>query len=160
MFWYWPSYIDLIFRSVIPGLYVGRNMFWIGVISYVSENSSIKLRTLKLGTIVATYTISSLIGAGLVALIKMTVNYYGYGYFIVPILLNLIAAFVGYCHVKDTSDLYKKNYEWLRPKYLLKSFTSILKNKSKIRRVVLAILVLCQSIFVARIGCKLYSYIL
>jgi hypothetical protein len=138
-----------------PALYVGRNMFWVGVMSYVSENTTFESRTLKHGIIIATYPLSLLVGAGLVALIKMVVGYYSYGLsFLVSTLLNFIALMVVNLYIKDTSDSYNKEIMWQKPKYVLKEYISLFKNKSMSLVVVLAVLIICQSILVTRIGCK------
>jgi len=138
-----------------PALYVGRNMFWVGVMSYVSENTTFESRTLKHGIIIATYPLSSLVGAGIVALIKMVVGYRSYGLsFLVPTLLNCIALMVVNLYIKDTSDSYNKEIMWQKPTYVLKEYISLLKNKSMSLVVVLAVLIICQSILVTRIGCK------
>lgn len=161
-FWFWPGILDLIFTSIIPGLYCGRNMFWIGVMSYVSENSSVKSRTLKLGTIITTYTISFLLGSGIVALLKLRSRFYKYYYvmFLVPVIFNTIAIWVGYFYIKDTSDLYNKNVIWLRPKFLFKGFICLFKNKLKTFTISLAVLIICESLFVARTGSKLLLIIM
>ncbi|XP_060860613.1 proton-coupled folate transporter-like [Metopolophium dirhodum] len=153
-YWNWYYYNYFIFQWIIPALYVGRNIFWIGVMSYVSENSTVKSRTLKHGIIIATYPISSLMGAGLVALLKIGIRYRDYDFlFLVPIFLNLIALLVINLLVKDTSDSCNRDIEWQRPNYVLKEFTDLFKDKLKSSAVVLAILIICQSILVTRIGC-------
>lgn len=161
-FWYWPDTVDLIFTSIIPGLYCGRNMFWIGVMSYVSENSSVKSRTLKIGTIITTYTISILLGSGVVAFLKLDSRFYNYYYimFLVPVMFNTIAIWIGYFYVKDTSDSYNENIIWLRPKFLFEGFICLFKNKLKTFTVSLAVLMICESLFVARTGSKLLLIIM
>lgn len=153
--WNWYYYND-IYLWIIPALYVGRNIFWIGVMSYVSEISTIESRTLKHGIIIATYPLSSLMGSGLVASLKIGIQYRYYEFmFLVPILLNLLALLVISLLVKDTSDSdCNRDIEWQRPKYVLKEFTDLFKDKLKGSAVVLAILIICQSILVTRIGCK------
>lgn len=154
-FWHWPPALDMVFTSIIPGLYVGRNMFWIGAISYVSESSTVGSRTRKIGILVGSYAISSLIGSGAVALLKVVTRYYNYyTLFMVPIFFNTIAVWVGYSYIVDTSDSYNKNIVWLRPKYLFKGFTALFKNKLKSFAVALVVLILCQTVLVARIGGK------
>jgi len=156
-YWNWPSALVYIMKWITPALYVGRNMFWVGVISYVSENTTFESRTLKHGIIIATYPLSSLVGAGIVALIKMVVRYHYYYYysllFLVLMLLNLTALMVVHLYIKDTSDSYEKNIMWQKPKYVLKEYIDLFKNKSKNLVVVLAVLIICQSILVTRIGC-------
>lgn len=154
-FWYWPSTFNTIFTSVIPGLYVGRNMFWVGVMSYVSENSKFECRTFKHGIIIVTYTFSLLIGWGLVEILKSgTHHFYHYLLFIVPILFNLFAILIGHLYVEDNSDTYNKDYMWFRPNFVFKSFIDLLENKCKGFPIVLAALIICQSVIVARIGSK------
>ncbi|XP_022178197.1 uncharacterized protein LOC111039165 isoform X1 [Myzus persicae] len=110
-FWHWPSTFNIIFTSVIPGLYVGRNMFWVGVMSYVSENSKFESRTLKHGIIIVTYTFSLLIGWGLVEILKDGMDYlHRYILFVVPILFNLFAILIGHLYIEDNSDIYNKEY--------------------------------------------------
>ncbi|CAH1709560.1 unnamed protein product [Aphis gossypii] len=157
-YWHWPSAFDLIMKClkwIIPAFYVGRNMFWVGVMSYVSENSTIESRTLKHGIIIATYPLSLLVGAGIVALIKIVIPYYSQDHvlFLVTILLNLIALMVVNLYIKDTSDSYDKDIRWQKPKYILKEFISLFKNKSMSVAIILAVLIICQSILVTRIGC-------
>ncbi|XP_025190902.1 uncharacterized protein LOC112591329 isoform X2 [Melanaphis sacchari] len=151
-YWSWPLTFDDIIVWTFPALYVGRNMFWVGVMSYVSENSTIKSRTLKHGIIIATYPLSLLIGNGVVVLIGMFIQFkYYYGLlFLVSLLLNLIALMVVKLYIKDTSDSYDKDIIWQKPKYVLKEFTSLFENKLINLTVVLMI---CQSILVTRIGC-------
>jgi len=123
--------------------------------SYLSENSTAESRTLKHGLIIATYPIGSLMGAGLVALLKIGVQYRYYNFmFLVPMFLNSIALLVVNLLVKDTSDSSNRDIEWQRPKYVFKEFTDLFKDKLKSSAVVLAILIICQSILVTRIGCK------
>lgn len=154
-YWYWPSYIDNIFKWVLPSLYFGRNLFWVGVMSYVSENSTVESRTLKHGIIIATYPISSLMGAGIVALFKMTIRYDDYYLVIlIPILLNLVGLMVVNLHVKDTSDAFNKYFVWNKPYNVLKELTDVFKTHSKRVLSVLAVLITCQSMLVTRIGCK------
>lgn len=158
-YWHWPSAFDVIMNClkwIIPAFYIGRNMFWVGVMSYVSENSTIESRTLKHGIIIATYPLSLLVGAGIVALIKIVIPYYSQDHvlFLVTILLNLIALMVVNLYIKDTSDSYDKDITWQKPKYILKEFISLFKNKSMSLAVILAVLIICQSILVTRIGCK------
>jgi len=151
----WFYFKNNIFLWIIPALYVGRNIFWIGVMSYVSENSTVKSRTLKHGIIIATYPISSLIGAGLAALLKICITYDHYDFlFLIPILLNLIALLVINLLIENTSDSCNRDIEWQRPKYVLKEFTDLFRDKLKGSAVVLALLMICQSILVTRIGCK------
>lgn len=158
-YWHWPSAFSVIMNClkwIIPEFYVGRNMFWVGVMSYVSENSTIESRTLKHGIIIATYPLSSLVGAGTVALIKMAIPYYyrDHVLFLVTILLNLTALMVVHLYIEDTSDSYDKDIRWQKPRYILKEFISLFKNKSMKLAVTLAVLIICQSILVTRIGCK------
>lgn len=148
-FWYWPHLLRLFF----PDFYVGRNMFWIGIMSYVSENSTVESRTLKLGIMIATYTISTLIGSGVVAIFHLW-TYYSKNLFAIPILFNLIAIVCCYFFVKDTSDTYNNNVVWLRPKSLFNGFTTLFKNKLKSLAITLILLIICESILVARMGSK------
>ncbi|XP_025194507.1 uncharacterized protein LOC112594095 [Melanaphis sacchari] len=152
-FWFWPSAFNVIFTSIIPGLYVGRNMFWIGVMSYVSENSKFEGRTLKHGIIITIYTFSLIIGWGLIAIFKKSTDYlHRYLLFLVPILFNLFAILIGYLYIEDNSDTYDSNITWLRPHSVLRSFIDLFKNKFKGFSIILATLIICQSIIVARIG--------
>jgi len=121
----------------------------------VSENSTVESRTLKHGIIIATYPISSLMGSGLVALLKIGVPYrYRHFQFLVPMLLNYIALSIVNSHVKDRSDSHNRDILWQRPKHVLRDFTDLFKDKLKSSVVILAILIICQSILVTRIGCK------
>lgn len=157
-FWYWPSSVEAILTTVLSGLFVGRNLFWIGVLAYVSENSKKESRTQKLGIIIATYTISVLVGWGISALLNMSaiLRRNEYAFFILPVLMDCIALLVGNFYVKDHSDSYNKKILWLRPKYLFKSYLILFKYRMKGFAVTLVVLIICQSILVARIGGKLY----
>lgn len=155
-FWYWTSTFNTIFTAVIPGLYVGRNMFWIGMMSYVSENSKFEGRSLKHGIIIATYTFSLLIGWGLIAILKKNTDHlHRYLLFVVPILFNLFAILIGHLYIEDNSDTYDRDIIWFRPNSIFKSFIDLFKNKFKGFSIVLATLIICQSVIVARIGSKL-----
>ncbi|XP_050054161.1 uncharacterized protein LOC114130428 [Aphis gossypii] len=152
-FWYWTSTFNIIFTAVIPGLYVGRNMFWIGVMSYVSENSKFEGRTLKHGIIIATYTFSLLIGWGLIIILKKSTDrLHRYLLFVVPILFNLFAILIGQLYIEDNSDTYDRDIIWFRPNSVFKGFIDLFKNKFKGFSIVLATLIICQSVIVARIG--------
>ncbi|XP_026809799.1 uncharacterized protein LOC113551641 isoform X2 [Rhopalosiphum maidis] len=152
-FWFWPSIFNIIFTSIIPGLYVGRNMFWVGIMSHVSENSKFEGRTLKHGIIIATYTFSLLIGWGLIAILKKCTDHlHQYLLFVVPILFNLFAILIGHLYLDDNSDTYDSDIIWLRPNSVFKSFIDLFNNKFKGFSIVLATLIICQSIIVARIG--------
>jgi len=130
-------------------------MFWIGVMSYVSENSKFECRTLKHGIIIATYTFSLLIGWALVEILKNGMDlFYRYLLFVVPILFNLFAILIGHLYVEDNSDTYNKDYAWLRPNFVFKGFIDLFENKCKGFSIVIATLIICQSVIVARIGSK------
>lgn len=153
-YWEWLWYNYDILGWIIPAIYVGRHIFWVGVMSYVSENSTVESRTLKHGIIIATYPISSLMGSGLVALLKIGIPYrYRHFQFLVPMLLNFIALSIVNSNVKNISDSCNREILWQRPKYVLKEFTNLFKDKLKSSAVILAILIICQSILVTRIGC-------
>lgn len=157
-FWNWPPQIAALFEAVTPGLFGARNMFWVGVISYISDTSPIELRTLKYGVINAIYTISTLIGTGLAGFINVGLGFYGS--FIVPILLNSIAFLIGLILIKDSSQPYDKSVVWLKPKHFLKNYMNIFKRATKYYTVSLVAMVSCQSILVGRIGGKLQLLIL
>jgi len=131
-------------------------MFWVGVMSYVSENSKFECRTLKHGIIIVTYTFSLLIGWGLVTILKNGTDYlHRYLLFVVPILFNLFAILIGHLYVEDKSGTCNEDYIiWLKPSYLFKGFIDLFKNKCKGFPIVLATLMICQSVIVARIGSK------
>lgn len=131
-------------------------MYWVGVISYTSDNFPNELRTLKYGVINAIYTISTLVGVGLAGYINVYLGFYGA--FMVSISLNLISALTCLIFIKDSSTPYAKNVVWLRPKHFFRSYISLFKKKPKNYAVTLAALILCQSILVGRIGGKLISY--
>ncbi|CAH1709566.1 unnamed protein product [Aphis gossypii] len=128
-------------------------MFWIGVMSYVSENSKFEGRTLKHGIIIATYTFSLLIGWGLIIILKKSTDrLHRYLLFVVPILFNLFAILIGQLYIEDNSDTYDRDIIWFRPNSVFKGFIDLFKNKYKGFSIVLATLIICQSVIVARIG--------
>lgn len=127
-----------------------------GVISYISDNSPNELRTLKYGVINATYTISTLIGAGLAGFINVRFGFYGA--FMVPVLLNSIGILVGFLFIKDSSKPYDKKVVWLKPKYFFQSFLAVFKKGTKNYAITLVILLLCQGILVGRIGGKFLTF--
>lgn len=152
-FWNWSPQIAAIFEAITPGLFGARNMFWVGVISYISDNCTNESRTLKYGIINAIYTISTLIGTGLAGFLNVGLGFYGA--FLVPISLNLIAFTVGLIFIKDTSIPYDKNVVWLKPKYFMQNYLNVFKGSSKSYSITLATLLLCQAVLVGRIGGKL-----
>lgn len=128
-------------------------MFWVGLISYISDNCSIELRTLKYGIINAIYTISTLVGTGLAGFLNVGIGFYGA--FMVPIMLNLTAIAIGYFFLKDNCKPYDKNVVWLRPKYFFQNYLNVLKKDSTLATITLISLLLCQGILLGRIGGKL-----
>lgn len=151
----WPQYVKTIITVILPGLFVGRNLFWIGVMSYVSENSTKESRTRKLGLLIASYTISVLMGRGVFSLLELWMRRNFLIGFFVPFSFSLIAVLIVYFFVGDSSESYNKNIVWMRPKYLLKGYSGLLKHKVKSFTVVLIALMICQSVLVARIAGKL-----
>lgn len=127
-------------------------MFWVGVISYVSDTCTNESRTLKFGIINAIYTISTLVGTGLAGFLNVGLGFYGA--FLVPIMLNLIAFTVCIILINDTSKPYDKNVVWLKPKYFMQSYLSVFKGSSKNYSYTLVALLLCQAVLVGRIGGK------
>jgi MFS family permease len=127
-------------------------MYWVGVISYISDSCTNESRTLKYGIINAIYTISTLIGTGLAGFLNVGLGFYGA--FLVPILLNLIAFTVGIIFINDTSLPYDKNIVWLKPKYFIQNYLSVFKGSSKHYSITLVALLLCQAVLVGRIGGK------
>lgn len=152
-YWNWPPQIAALFEAITPGLFGARNMFWVGVISYISDNSPTDLRTLKYGIINAIYTISTLIGTGLAGFINVGIGFYGA--FMVPIMLNSTAVMISLIFIKDSSNLYDKKVVWLKPKYFLKSYMSVFKRETKYYTISIMAMLLCHSILVGRIGGKL-----
>lgn len=152
-FWPWPPQIAALFEAITPGLFGARSMFWVGVISYISDNCSSEMRTLKYGIINAIYTISTLIGTGFAGFIN--VKYGFYGAFMISIYVNFIAIFVGVNFVKETRIPYDKNVVWLKPKQLFQSYMNLFKRGTRIYTITLVVLLLTQSVLVGRIGGKL-----
>lgn len=152
-FWKWPPHVAAIFEAITPGLFGARSMFWVGLISYISDNCSTELRTLKYGVINAIYTISTLVGTGLAGFLNVGLGFYGA--FMVPIMLNLIAILIGFFFVKDNSKPYDKNVVWLRPKNFFQNYLNVLKRDSRLAIVTLISLLLCQGVLVGRIAGKL-----
>lgn len=152
-FWNWPPHIAAIFEAITPGLFGARSVFWIGIISYISDNCSIELRTLKYGVINAIYTISNLVGAGLAGFLNVDLGFYGA--FMVSIILNLIAILIGYFFLKDNSKPYDKNAIWLKPKYFFQNYLNVLQKDSKLAVITFLSLLLSQGVLVGRIVGKL-----
>lgn len=151
-FWSWPPQIAAIFEAITPGLFGSRSMYWVGVISYISDNSPTELRTLKYGIINAVYTISSLIGTGLAGFLNVGLGFYGA--FLVSISFNLAAITIGLLTIRDTSKPYNKNVVWLKPKSFIQNYLNIFKGGTKSFTVTLVVLLLCQGVLVGRIGGK------
>ncbi|KAE9530506.1 hypothetical protein AGLY_010968 [Aphis glycines] len=149
-FWNWPPQIAALFEAITPGLFGARNMFWVGVISYVSDTCKNESRTLKFGIINAIYTISTLVGTGLAGFLNVGLGFYGA--FLVPIMLNLIAFTVCIILINDTSKPYDKNVVWLKPKYFMESYLSVFKGSDKNYSITLVALLACQAVLVGRIG--------
>ncbi|XP_025191167.1 proton-coupled folate transporter-like [Melanaphis sacchari] len=149
-FWNWSPQIAAIFEAITPGLFGARNMFWVGVISYISDNCTNESRTLKYGIINAIYTISTLIGTGLAGFLNIGLGFYGA--FLVPISLNLIAFMVSSIFIKDTSKPYDKNVVWLKPKHFMQNYLSVFKGGDKNYSITLFALLMCQAVLVGRIG--------
>lgn len=151
-FWNWPPHIAALFEAITPGLFGARNLFWVGVVSHISDRNPNDLRTLKYGIMNAIYTISTLIGTGLAGFLNVNLGFYGA--FSVPIILNLMAILIGLYFIKDNIELYDKDVVWLRPKYLFQGYLSIFKKGSKIYTIALVALLICQGVLVSRIGGK------
>uniref|UniRef100_A0A2S2PNE3 Solute carrier family 46 member 3 n=1 Tax=Schizaphis graminum TaxID=13262 RepID=A0A2S2PNE3_SCHGA len=149
-YWNWSPQIAAIFEAITPGLFGSRKMFWVGVISYISDSCTNESRTLKYGIINAIYTISTLIGTGLAGFLNVGLGFYGA--FLVPILLNLTAFMVGIIFINDTSLPYDKNIVWLKPKHFMQNYLSVFKGSSKHYSITLVALLLCQAVLVGRIG--------
>ncbi|VVC34000.1 Major facilitator superfamily,Major facilitator superfamily domain [Cinara cedri] len=149
-FWTWPPEMAAIFEAITPGLFGARNMFWVGVISHISDNCPNEMRTLKYGVINAVYTISSLIGTGSAGFVNVRLGFYGA--FIIPALLNVAALAIGFFFITDSSQPYDKNIVWLKPKRFFKNYMSVFKRDSKYYAVTLVTLLLCQSVLVGRIA--------
>lgn len=149
-FWSWPPEVAALFEAVTPGLFGGRSMFWVGVISYVSDNSPNELRTLKYGIINSVYTISTLFGTGLAGFVNVSLGFYGA--FMVPIALNAIALLIAYYFVQDSSKPYDKSVVWLRPKRLFQSYLDVFRRDTRAFTVTLTVLLLSQALLVGRIG--------
>jgi len=152
-FWSWPPQVAAVVEAITPGLFGARNVFWVGMISYISDNSPNESRTLKYGIINAIYTISTLFGTGLAGLLNVNLGFYGA--FSTSILLNLISLFVGFFFVQDTSEPYDDRVVWLKPKCFFRSYSKVFQNKTKVYAVTLIVLLLAQAILVGRIGGKL-----
>lgn len=140
------------FEAVTPGLFGARSMFWVGVISYISDDSPAEERTLKYGVINAIYTISTLVGTGLAGFLNVGLGFYGA--FAVSIALNLVALSFGLLTVRDRSVPYDRSVVWLRPKIFLKSYANVFKGGTKRLSYTLVALMLCQGVLVGRIGGK------
>lgn len=130
-------------------------MFWVGLISYISDNCTNESRTLKYGIINAIYTISTLIGTGLAGFLNVGLGFFGA--FLVPISLNLIAFTVGFLFIKETLIPYDKNIVWLKPKHFMRNYLNVFKGSSKHYSITLTALLMCQAVLVGRIGGKLLN---
>ncbi|XP_050432603.1 proton-coupled folate transporter-like isoform X1 [Adelges cooleyi] len=149
-FWSWPPQVAAVFEAVTPGLFGSRSMFWVGIISYISDNTDVELRTLRFGVINATYYISSLIGTGISGILNVKLGFFGA--FAVSIVLNSVALAIGYFAVKDTSVPYEENKLWHKPRYLFQGYLSIFKGKVKNYAITLLLLLVCQSVLVGRLS--------
>lgn len=156
-FWNWPPQIAALFEAITPGLFGARNMFWVGTISYISDNCANESRTLKYGVINAIFSISTFVGTGLAGFLNVGLGFYGA--FLVPISFNLIGLAVGLIFIKDTSVPYDKNVVWLKPKYFMKNYLDVFKGSSKYYSFTLAALLMTQAVLVGRIGGKLSYYL-
>lgn len=151
-FWNWPPHVAAIFEAITPGLFGARSMFWIGVMTSVSDNNPNELRTLKIGIINAAYTISTLIGTGIAGFINVGLGFYGA--FIIPMLLNLFAIMIVLNLVHDNSTEYDKNVVWLKPKCFYRGYLNVFKRTTKYYTITLVVLLLSQAVLVGRIGGK------
>ncbi|XP_050538828.1 proton-coupled folate transporter-like isoform X1 [Daktulosphaira vitifoliae] len=151
-FWSWPPQVAAVFEGIVPGMFGARSMFWVGVISYISDNTSLEERTLRFGVINATYYISSLIGTGLSGILNIKLGFYGA--FAVPISLNFIAVFLIFYFIKDTSVPYDESQKWLRPNHILQGFLSLFKGEVKNYALTLIVLLACQSVLSGRIAAE------
>lgn len=152
-FWEWPPYIAALCEAITPGLFGGCNMFWVGLLSYISDNCPIELRTLKYAIINAIFNICHMTGTGLAGFINVRLGFYGA--FSIPFILNSTAILIGLIYVKDNTQPYDKNVVWLRPKCLFKSYMSIFKGGTNAYVITVISLVLCQSVLVGRLSGEL-----
>lgn len=151
-FWNWPPHVAAIFEALTPGLFGARSMFWIGVITFISDNNPNELRTLKYGIINAIYTVSTLIGTGLAGFINVWLGFYGS--FIISILFNLFGIMIVLNLIQENSTEYDKNVVWLKPKYFYRGYMNIFKKTTKYYTITIIALLLCQAVLVGRIGGK------
>ncbi|VVC25040.1 Major facilitator superfamily,Major facilitator superfamily domain [Cinara cedri] len=149
-FWEWPPQIAALCEALTPGLFGGYNMFWVGMLSYISDNCPTELRTLRYGIINFLFNISRLIGTGLAGFLNVRLGFYGV--FIVPIIINSTAVMIGLVFVKDTSQPYDKNVVWLKPKRFIKNYFNVFKNKRSKYTITVILLLLCQSVLVGRMA--------
>ncbi|XP_050432604.1 proton-coupled folate transporter-like isoform X2 [Adelges cooleyi] len=147
-FWSWPPQVAAVFEAVTPGLFGSKILFWVGMISYVSDNTDAELRTLRFGVLNATSSISALIGTGLSGILNVKLGFFGA--FAVTVVLNSVALAIGYWAFEDTSVPYEKNNHWFKPQYLFKGYLSIFKGKVKHYAITLLVLLVCQSVLVGR----------
>jgi len=151
-FWNWPPHVAALFEAITPGLFGARNLFWVGVVSHVSDRNPNEMRTLKYGIMNAIYTISTLIGTGLAGFLNVNLGFYGS--FLIPIILNLTAILIGLRFIEDNTEPYDKEVVWLRPKYLFQGYLSVFKKGNKIYTITLVALLIGQGVLVSRIGGK------
>ncbi|KAL4132001.1 hypothetical protein QTP88_009223 [Uroleucon formosanum] len=87
-------------------------------------------------------------GWGLVVILKNGTDYlHRYLLLIVPIVFNLFAILIGHLYVEDNCGTFNEDYRiWLRPNYLFKCIIDLFKNKCKVFLIVLATLIICQSV--------------
>lgn len=163
-YWIFPYILQAIFTKFIPGIYVGRNLFWIGAMAYASENSTVELRTLKVAKLIGLYAISSLYGLSIVKILDMEFKclyMYNHLLFTVPILLNMTAVLIGIFFLNDTSEPYKhKNMLWIKPINMNDDYDKIFDTKPANRAMILKMLLSCQIAVVVKIGGKLYYTII
>jgi len=149
-YWHWPPQTAALFEAVTPGLFGARSMFWVGVISYISDNSPDELRTLKYGVVNAVYTVSSLFGTGLAGFLNVRLGFYGA--FAVPVALNSAAVAVVCYAVPDSSVPYDADVAWLTPKRFCRGYLNVFRGGTRPFAVALVALLLCQAVLVGRIG--------
>ncbi|VVC33999.1 Hypothetical protein CINCED_3A012312 [Cinara cedri] len=161
-YWNFPYILHAIFTKIIPAMYVGRNLFWIGAMAYTSENSTVKLRTVKIAKLIGTYAISSLIGLGLVKILDLEFRclyIYNHLLFTVPIFLNMMAVLIGIIFLNDTSVPHNNtNMLWIKPMNMIDDYEILFDVTPRNRVMIFKTLLSCQIMVVVRVGGRLNSF--
>lgn len=152
-FWTWPPQVAAVFEAVTPGLFGARNVFWVGMVSHISDYSVASSRTLKYGLMNAMYIIGSLFGTGVAGLVNVRLGFYGA--FAVCVLLNAAALSIAGLFLRD---VHRKpdddgRVAWFSPKRLVRGYLDVFRSGGTAAYAfTLLTLLLCQGVLVSRLS--------